>query len=101
MKIVIYVIDPERYANGDYAYSMSATTRDQWDFWKEQRLNEDRLYLAEMDVDMDSISRDLAASAATEALNKRMEDIRAKTEAELTVLEKRKSNLLSLPGVVS
>ena len=98
MKLVIYIINPEDYANGEYSYALSCTTRDHWQFWKDQGLNRDYIYLAELDVNSDDVSRDCAATIATEALDKRMEDIRAKTDAELTQLDNRKGKLLSLPG---
>ena len=98
MKLVIYIINPEDYANGEYPHSMSCTTTEHWDWWQSGGHNSDYLFLAEVDVDSDYVSRDWAAAVAADVLDKRMEDIRAKTDAELTQLDNRKGKLLSLPG---
>jgi len=98
MKLVIYIINPEDYANSEYNHALSCTTREHWDWWNESESFTDYIYLTEIEVDMDFVPRDLAVTFATEALDKRMNDIRAKTDAELTALDNRKANLLSLPA---
>jgi len=99
MKLVIYIINPEYYANGEYAHALSCTTREHWDWWHDEGHATDFIFLTEVDVSL-SVPRDEAANIATEALDKRMEDIRAKTDVELTALDNRKGKLLSLPAVI-
>jgi len=99
MKVAIYIANPEDFANGDYNYSLSATTTETWEFWMEDGINRHGyILLGHVDIDETAVSREESAQEAIKAIERRETEIRAKADAELTALDNRKANLLSLPA---
>lgn len=98
IKQVIYVRNPEEFANGSFDFSLAIMSESQWDEFAELDLNNERMMVAVVEVDETTITREQAAQVAVRAIDVREQEIRAKTEAEINELERRKANLLSLPA---
>jgi len=94
MKFYIYVSHPELFAQGKYEFSLSISDCD--DLAGEDYSGMDKL-LGSVDFDIESINREDMAELATQKLDERAKEIRAKCEAECTEIERRKSELLALP----
>ena len=100
-KLAIYIYNPEDFLKGEIAHCFNVVPKEHWDWWDNGEANANSSYtlVKVIDIDLDSVSRDLITQKAINALDKRETEIRAKSEAEITELERRKAELLSIPFI--
>jgi len=91
MKLHIYINDPERFLKGEYESCFSTSLRDDWniDGW---------VYAGEVDLDIEVNELDVRGTALT-ALDNRIKEIRATSEAGIMEIQERKQNLMALEAL--
>ena len=93
MKLYIYIGHPELFAKGSYSFSLKISDCD--DLARADYSGCHKL-LGAVDFDLDG-HRDDAIKIAIEKMDKHKDEIRAKAEAEIVEIERRKAELLALP----
>ncbi len=91
MKLFIYVTNIEDALKGDFAWSITASSRDDLD----GRGVDSYQLVKEVEVELD-LDREALTGKAIDSLSEQINDIKAKTTAAITLLEARQQNLLSL-----
>ena len=92
MKMYVYITNQEAFLRGEYDFAMDLRDNpnyEDYDWF-------DGTLLTSIEIDVDAVSHDEVTQSAITAIEVRETEIRAKSEAELTALQQRKSELLSI-----
>ena len=87
MKLFIYATEIEDVLKGDFAWSLSVSSRDD--------IESGWIVIGEIETEL-NLDHEALTGLAVNSLENEIKDIKAKTTAAITVLEGRKQNLLSL-----
>ena len=89
MKLYIYITDHESALKGDFAWSITTSSRE------DLGENTDWLLAGEVDVEL-SVDNEAISMSAINNLDKEIQETRAVSEAKITELERRKQELLAI-----
>jgi len=90
MKLFIYVTDVEEALKGDFNWSLTISSRDDFEDTVSSYVR-----VGEVDVDLD-LDREALTKTAVDNLEEQITEVKAKTTAAITSLEARQQNLLAL-----
>ena len=90
MKLFIYTTNIEETLRGDFAWSLSASSRDDL-----ADVASDWYLIGEIEFDM-NLDRESLTKEAVSNIDKQIKDVRAQTSSAIALLESRQQNLLAL-----
>ena len=93
MKLLIFIRDPEHFLRGEMFMGLECCS-------DTETFAADRKIIAEIDIDLDDIDRGEVVKIALGNLEEETRRVLIEQETRLQGIEKRKGELLALPGAV-